>query len=147
MADPGTFAAVGVTLYAAHQLADHVLGQTDKQASGKALPGWAGWRHDLAHVGLYHVVMGVMLAVAVLVLDLPVTVLGVLVGLGFSAATHALIDRRWPVRRLLEATGSGPFARLGDPSGPQVGLNGIYLADQALHWACLWVSALLVVSI
>jgi hypothetical protein len=111
------------------------------------LPGWEGWRHDLAHVGLYHLVMAVMLTVTVGLLDLPVTFLGALAGLGFSAVTHAVIDRRWPVRRLLEMTGSGPFARLGDPNGPQVGLNGMYLADQALHWACLWVSALLVVSI
>lgn len=142
MAEAATFAAVGVTLYAAHQLADHVLGQTDKQANGKAEPGWAGWRHIAGHVGLYHAVMGVMLLVAVAVLDLPVTWLGAVAGVGFSAVTHAVIDRRWPVRLLLEATGSGPFSRLN--SG---GMNGLYLADQACHWACLWVSALLVVSV
>ena len=137
-----TFAAVAVTLYAAHQLADHVLGQTDRQANGKARPGWEGWRHNLAHVGLYHAVMAVMLGVTVAVLNLNVTLSGAVAGLGFSAVTHAFIDRRWPVRRLLELTGSAPFARLAGN-----GLNGLYLADQACHWACLWVSALLVVSV
>ncbi|MCW6003944.1 DUF3307 domain-containing protein [Micromonospora sp. CPCC 205371] len=142
MASGAAFAAVAVTLYAGHQLADHVLGQTDRQASGKAEPGWAGWRHIIGHVALYHAVVAAMLLVAVAVLDLPVTWAGAAAGLGFSAATHALIDRRWPVRLLLEATGSGPFSRLSSN-----GMNGIYLADQALHYACLWVSALLVVSV
>jgi hypothetical protein len=36
-----TFAALLATLYAAHTLADHVLGQTDTQALSKAAPGWA----------------------------------------------------------------------------------------------------------
>jgi hypothetical protein len=82
--------------------------------------------------------MGVMLGAAVLLLDLPVSWLGVLAGLAFSAATHAIIDRRWPVRWILNHTGSAPFAKT---------IHGLYVADQALHWACLWVSALLVVSV
>jgi hypothetical protein len=142
MSASATFAAVAATLYAAHQLADHVLGQTDHQAANKAAAGWHGWRNDLAHVALYHLVMTVMLTVAVLLLDLPVTITGTLIGLGFSAATHALIDRRWPVRWLLEHTGSGPFSRLANH-----GLNGAYLADQALHYTALWIAALLIARI
>lgn len=142
MTAAAAFAAVGVTLFAAHQLADHVLGQTDRQACGKAAPGWAGWRCIAGHVGLYHLVMAAMLGVAVVALDLPVSFAGAVVGLGFSAVTHALIDRRWPVRWLLEHTGSAPFAALN--SG---GINGLYLADQSLHAAALWVAALLMVGI
>lgn len=138
----GTFAAVAVTLTAAHWIADHVLGQTDKQACNKAKPGWEGWRHIAGHVFLYHLVMWVMLTVAVGLLNLDVSWWGLGAGMAFSAVTHAVIDRRWPVRRLLELTGSAPFARLASN-----GMNGMYLSDQALHMFCLWVSALLVVSI
>ena len=137
------FAALAATLYAAHQVADHVLGQTDRQAAGKSRPGWDGWRHNLAHVAQYHLVVAAMVTAAVLALDLPVSPLGAAAGLGVSAATHAVIDRRWPVRRLLNSTGSAEFARQGDPDQPPVGLNGVYLADQALHYGCLWAAALL----
>lgn len=136
------FAAVAVTLYAGHQLADHVLGQTDKQAAGKALPGWGGWLHNLAHVGLYHLVVVVMLATVVAVLDLPVTAVGAVAGLGVSAVTHALLDRRWPVRWLLNRLGSTEFAQLRSN-----GMNGMYLADQGLHYGCLWVAALLMAAL
>ncbi|MCA2219516.1 DUF3307 domain-containing protein [Jidongwangia harbinensis] len=136
------FAAIAATLYAAHQLADHVLGQTDHQAANKAAPGWTGWRHNAYHVGLYHLVMTAMLLTAVAVLDLPLTATGLAAGIGFSAVTHAILDRRWPVRWLLEHTRSKPFARMASH-----GINGMYLADQALHYACLWASALLIAGL
>ena len=133
-----TFAALAVTLYAAHQLADHVIGQTDNQAAHKADAGLSGWRHILGHVTTYHLVMAVMVAIAAVALNLPVTAAGLAAGLGFSAVTHAFLDRRWPVRWLLEHIGAAKFARLADH-----GLNGMYLSDQALHYACLWIAALL----
>ncbi|MEV7227274.1 DUF3307 domain-containing protein [Polymorphospora sp. NPDC051019] len=132
------FAVFSATLFAAHQIADHVLGQTDNQASHKADPGLTGWRHILGHVLAYHLVMAVMVTVTIVALDVPVTATGIAAGLAFSAITHAFIDRRWPVRWLLEHTGSTPFSRLAGH-----GINGMYLADQALHYACLWISALL----
>jgi hypothetical protein len=138
VADPAAFAAVAVTLYAAHQVADHVVGQTDKQACRKALPGWEGWRHNLGHVGLYHLAMAGMLAFTVAVLDLPVSLLGFAAGLAFSAATHALLDRRRPVVWILRRTGSALYAETPE---------GKYQADQALHVFYLWVSALLVVTV
>ncbi len=137
-----TFASIAATLYAAHQVADHVFGQTDRQAAGKAGDGWAGWRHNLCHVAAYHAVAAVMVAVAVVVLDVPVTATGAAAGLAVSAVSHAVLDRRWPVRWLLEHTGSTPFSRLAGG-----GLNGMYLADQALHYGCLWVAALLVATL
>jgi hypothetical protein len=60
-------------------------------------------------------------------------------GFAWSAATHAVLDRRWPVRWLLQHTGSPDFAELRT-----AGLNGMYLADQALHSGALLVSALLI---
>jgi hypothetical protein len=137
---PGVvFAVIAVTLYAAHQVADHVFGQTDEQSAHKADPGLAGWWFLLRHVFAYHLVMGVMVAAAVVLLDVPVSGAGLATGFGFSAATHALLDRRWPVRWLLEHTGSRPFSRLAGH-----GINGMYLADQALHYACLWIAALFI---
>lgn len=132
------FAAVAATLYAAHQLADHVFGQTDKQATAKATAGWHGWRHLLSHVIDYHVVVMLMLLGSIIVLDLPVTLIGFVAGVSFSAVTHALLDRRWPVRWILIRTGSPDFANRQTP------ICGMYLADQSLHTGCLWVSALLI---
>lgn len=142
MSAAATFAAVAVTLAAGHQVADHVLGQTDRQAVGKAAPGWQGWRANLAHVAQYHAVLAAMLGAAWSLLDLSLSVGGVAAGLAVSVATHAILDRRWPVRWLLEHTGSAPFARLAGG-----GINGLYLADQALHYGCLWVAALLIAGL
>ncbi|WP_274914410.1 hypothetical protein [Streptomyces sp. WZ-12] len=60
-------------------------------------------------------------------------------GFAFSAGTHAFLERRWPVRWILEHTGATKFAALR-----AAGLNGMYLADQALHSGALLVSALLI---
>jgi hypothetical protein len=136
------FAATAATLYAAHQLADHVLGQSDQQATNKAAPGLTGWRNLIAHVVLYHLVVIAMLAAAVAALRLPVTVTGLTTGIAFSALTHGFLDRRWPVRWLLEHTGSAAFSRQAGH-----GINGMYLADQALHYTCLWIAALLIAAL
>lgn len=132
------FAAVGFTVNAAHEISDHVLGQTDKIAANKVKPGRVGWSHILQHVFQYHVVMVVMLLIAIALLNLPVTLLGFASGITFSAVSHAIIDRRWPIKWMLEKTGSPGFAELQTP------LCGMYLADQSTHKVCLWVSAFLI---
>ena len=134
------FAVAAATLHAAHQLADHIV-QTDADATAKAEPGWHGWRHLLAHVGTYHATALAMLVLTATAVDLPLTVTGVLAGLGFSALTHAILDRRWPVRWILEHTGSAAFAERMTP------ICGMYLADQALHYGCLWLAALLIATV
>jgi hypothetical protein len=132
-----TFAVLAATTYPAHTLADHVLGQTDRQATLKATPGRAGWAALARHLGAYHLIVAGMSAVVIAAFALPVTPTGAAVGLAVSIATHALWDRRTPVRWLLEHTGATRFAALADH-----GLNGLYLSDQALHLACLWAAAL-----
>ena len=132
-----TFAAAAATLHAAHQLGDHIF-QTDGNDNHKAGPGRDAWRHLLAHVGTYHLTALAMLLIATTALDLPISVTGMTAGLGFSALTHALLDRRWPVRWVLEHTGAAELAARQTP------ICGMYLADQALHHGCLWVSALLI---
>jgi hypothetical protein len=113
-------------LLVAHNVGDH-LAQTDHQAAAKT----TSWRAMVGHVGGYTAVAAVALAALP---ERPSFGRAVL-GLAFSAGTHALIDRRWPVRALLRATGSPGFAELATP------LNGMYLADQALHHGCLYIAA------
>jgi hypothetical protein len=125
------------TLVVAHQLGDHVL-QRDHVAAHKADPGRRGWLHMAIHVGVYHAVATGMLVAAFLLLGLDLPVSGIVAGVGFSAASHALIDRRWPVRWILRRAGAPTFALRQTP------VNGMYLADQALHYGCLWISALLI---
>jgi len=127
----------GWTATVAHGLADHILGQTDKIAANKVKPGRVGWSHILQHVMYYHIVMVIMLLVIVVLFSLPVTLLGFISAILFSAVTHAFIDRRWPVRWILEKTGSPNFAEMQTP------ICGMYLADQDLHKTALWISAIL----
>ncbi|MEU6235404.1 DUF3307 domain-containing protein [Kitasatospora sp. NPDC047058] len=144
-----TFGTVWAVLSVGHNLADHVIGQTDRQAGGKAAPSAAevadgvsprrGWGACLGHVAQYHLVMAVMLALVWAVLPLQMSFTGLAAGLAVSAVTHAFFDRRWPVRWLLEHVGSKGFAEL-----KAAGMNGMYLTDQALHQTALLVSALLI---
>lgn len=134
------FAVALAALFVGHQLGDHVL-QTDRQAEGKVSPGAAGARAMAGHLLGYHLTATVVLLGTTAVLGLPLSVAGLCAGLAFSVVTHGLLDRRWPVRRLLRATGSREFADVTTP------ICGMYVADQALHHACLLVCALLIAGL
>jgi hypothetical protein len=137
-----TFAATLPLLLVAHNLADHVTGQTHAQALTKAAPGATGWLANLRHVAAYHATLIALTALAWWLLPLHITVLGALLATVWSAGTHALLDRRWPVRWILVHTRKQGFADLN--SG---GVSGMYLADQALHHGALLVSALMLAAI
>lgn len=131
------FSAVLVASLVFHNLADHVTGQTDfiaenKTHNPKAMAG---------HILWYHVTMVVGLLAVIGLLQIPVTGFGFIMAMLFSAASHAFIDTRTPVRRLLEITRSPGFAKLDTP------INGMYVSDQALHWTCLLISALLMIKL
>lgn len=143
------FGAALAMLWAAHDLADHVV-QTDHQAAQKA----EDWSAMAGHVGSYTAVqVGSLAALSVLTGERATrgrTIMGVL----FSAVSHAFLDRRWPVRWALEHSGSQAFADARLPRIPlgrteamwhtkphPLPIHGPYLADQALHHACLAVSA------
>jgi hypothetical protein len=113
-------------------LAGHFIGdwivQTDWQSANKAKPGLEGWVANLNHVVTYTITLS-----AFLVLGFATGSTfnwwwspGVLLALSF--VTHSFIDRRWPVRWLLEHTGSKAFAQLP---------CGVIAADQALHLSIL----------
>ncbi|MFI1361814.1 hypothetical protein [Streptomyces griseochromogenes] len=144
-----TFGAVWTVLAVGHNLADHVFGQSDHQAANKGAPSATdvaddvnprkGWAACLSHVAQYHLVMAVMVGLVWAVLPLQMSWAGLVAGLAVSVVTHAFFDRRWPVRWLLQHTGSPAFAELR-----AAGMNGMYLTDQALHQTALLVSALLI---
>lgn len=162
------FAAAYAALWAAHDLADHVV-QTDEQARTKGQPSHRSiapgedvplpwWPAMAGHVGSYHLVQ--LAAVAMLRrLGVRPRWWRILLATAWSAATHTVLDRRWPVLRLLEATGSGAFARsarlpartvpvIYGEGLPHVHLSeaplpfhGPHLADQALHHTAIAVTA------
>jgi hypothetical protein len=127
------FAATLAALLVGHTVGDH-LTQTDHQAANKA----ASWRAMAGHLGGYTATCAATLAAVHAATGVRPSWRRVVAGHMFSAATHAFIDRRWPVTRLLRATGSPAFAELQTP------INGPYQADQSLHHACLLVAALII---
>lgn len=160
MTDPttiATFAAVGFTLYAAHEVGDHWV-QTSAQAADKGRPGWPGRLADARHVLTLTVTKLVFLSAVWLVLDLPLTAAGLVAGLGVDSASHWWADRRTTLARLAAATGKGEFYALGssaDPTGPvnadgkpasHLGL-GSYALDKAWHVGWLIPAALLIAAL
>lgn len=134
------FAAVAATLTAAHHVGDFLL-QTDHQSARKPCEQdrlaecseVESWRCLAAHVASYHAAQVVGLVVANRVLGLKLSPSRVLAGVAVSAVTHAVIDRRWPVRWWMDHTGSRDF---------RVKAGGGMHVDQTMHHACLWASAL-----
>jgi Protein of unknown function (DUF3307) len=88
---PVMVATVFLVLLGGHLLGDWVA-QTDWQATNKT----RSWAALAAHVTSYHLLMGTLLLLPVLRDGWPAG--KALVTLTVSAMTHAVIDRRWPVR-------------------------------------------------
>jgi Protein of unknown function (DUF3307) len=120
-------AAAFLVLLAGHLLGDWVA-QSDWQAANKT----HSWAALTAHVASYHLIVGLLLLTPVLRDDWPAG--KALAALTVSAITHAVIDRRWPVRALLRAAGSPEFATVQ---------WGVIAVDQALHLFILAMLALL----
>ncbi|WP_030700932.1 MULTISPECIES: DUF3307 domain-containing protein [unclassified Streptomyces] len=126
------FASLFVLLYLGHLLADYPL-QTDHQAAHKADRSAAGWVANLTHAATHVTACATALAVGALVLDdlalsLPLAV----AALGWVGASHAFIDRRWPVQWWMNRTGQASWAANG----------GAAHVDQTAHIAALVIAAL-----
>jgi len=92
------FAALFVLLYVAHHASDYPF-QTDHQAQHKAEKSAHGWRANLMHAGTHVLASAVVLtAGAVLLPDVDLALVPALVALVWIGATHAVIDRRWPIQ-------------------------------------------------
>lgn len=119
-------AATYGALRAAAAVADHWV-QTGHQAAHKADSGLAGHRAMAGHVVSYAATQAAALVAADRLLGIGLRPSRIAAAVAFSAATHWFIDRRWPVRRLADATGKRPFHDLGGP------LGGAYILDQSAH--------------
>ncbi|GIJ07296.1 DUF3307 domain-containing protein [Micromonospora andamanensis] len=140
-----TFAAVFVALYVAHQVGDHWV-QTQRQADCKGQPGWPGRIACVAHVVTYTATALLALLFLTAGTGLRLDPSGVAVGLGISAVTHYIADRRTPLRWIADRTGAGRFYRLGVPrpghdDNPSLG-TGAYALDQSWHIGWLFIAAL-----
>lgn len=120
------FPAAYALLRVAADVGDHWV-QTDRQAQHKALPGRQGHQALARHVAGYAATQAAALTVGNRALGLGMRRRSMVVAVALSAATHYVIDRRWPVRRAADALGKGPFYTLGGP------LGGAYLLDQSAH--------------
>jgi hypothetical protein len=108
MTDAVRLALTLAVLYAAHQIADHWI-QTHTQACGKAAPGWAGWRANLAHVATYTATLGACLTLVSWLYRLDLHPGLTALGLTVNAITHAIADRRAPLRALALAVGKRAY--------------------------------------
>lgn len=125
------FATLFVLLYVAHLISDYPL-QTDHQAAHKAAHGAGGWRANLAHAGTHFAVSSVLLMVgAALLPEVELPPLAAAGALLWISATHAVIDRRWPVARWMRFAHQEGFAQHG----------GSAHVDQAAHVVCLAIAA------
>jgi uncharacterized protein DUF3307 len=113
-------------------LTSHLLGDWVAQSDWQATNKTRSWAALATHVAGYHLVMALLLLVPVLRDGWPAG--KALAVLAVSAATHALIDRRWPVRALLRVAGSPGFATIE---------WGVIAVDQALHLSILAMLAVL----
>jgi len=127
------FASTFTLLYVAHLIADYAA-QTDHQAAHKADSGWSGWSANLAHVATHVVSTAVVLTLGALVLHHGPGLAAACVAMTWIAGTHAVIDRRWPIRWLMAHTGQRGYYEHGD---------GAAQVDQVAHVTVLLAAALL----
>ncbi|QBZ73549.1 hypothetical protein SEA_MISCHIEF19_64 [Streptomyces phage Mischief19] len=129
-------AAAYAAMRAAAAVADHWV-QTGHQAAHKADAGLAGHRAMAGHVASYAASQAAALIAADRLLGIGLKPSRIAAAVAFSAATHWFIDRRWPVKRLADATGKTAFHQLGGP------LGGAYILDQSAHHMCEAVAAVI----
>lgn len=121
MSAAADFAAVAITLYAAHHVGDYWV-QTDHQARHKGLAGQAGRIACLNHVTTYVTTQWAFMVVLKVVLGVGVSTLGLAALLLVSGVTHYLADRRehglmfWLARQI----NLDEFLALGRPREPRV---------------------------
>lgn len=148
----GTFAALFVAFYTAHEVGDHWL-QTHTQAMTKGGAGWPARLADLRHVAVLAAAKVALVYVAHAAIGLPVSRY-LAPALAVDAVSHYWADRRTTLvaicramDRVMPAWGKEEFSRLGAPRAGRddnPGLStGLYSMDQAWHILFCFVAALI----
>ncbi|HKS98359.1 MAG TPA: DUF3307 domain-containing protein [Rugosimonospora sp.] len=135
-------AASFAALLAGHHLGDHVV-QLRRDSLAKGSPTrdrlatgthpWTGWTACARHTATYLATQATALGLVAVVT--PLGWAGTAAALAASGTTHAVIDRRWPVRLLIRIKGCDEWA------------EAPYLLDQSLHIGVLLVAAVLAATI
>lgn len=149
--DAATFAAVFAGLFVAHSAGDHWV-QTSAQSAGKGKPGRVGRLADARHVVTLTVTKVFVLLPVAWLLDLHLSLPGLVLGLGIDAATHWWADRRTTLAWLARVTRKSEFYRLGskvvdDEGHPSHIGTGAYALDQSFHHLWLLVAALIIATV
>lgn len=137
MNQAAVFAAVFAAYSAAHWLGDYWI-QTSHQGTRKADPGRAGRRACVRHVITYTMTLAALLTLAAWWLALPLSTGWMCAGLGVSAVTHYIADRKYALRWLAARIGKAGFWDYGDGLA-----SGAKFLDQAWHWGWLFIAALI----
>jgi Protein of unknown function (DUF3307) len=126
-----SFAALFALLYVGHLLGDYIV-QIDAMATlkvaGAPAPLLRSWLANQRHVASYSLTIAATVLTAGALGGFLADLAAVpwwrwLVAAAANWAAHSIIDRRWLVRRLMEATGSRTFH----------GNGGALHVDQTLH--------------
>lgn len=125
------FPTLFLLLHVAHLAADYPL-QTDHQAARKADSGAKGWRANLAHAATHTATSAAALLVGSSILDLTLQLEPALAALAWITATHAVVDRRWPVAAWMRLARQTNWADHG----------GAAHVDQTAHTLAIAVAAL-----
>ncbi|HEY9368925.1 transcriptional regulator [Streptomyces sp.] len=133
------FAAVFVTLYAAHSFGDHWV-QTHRQACAKGQRTTVGVRACLAHVATLTATKAVALGAVMFATGLRLLPDWLVLGLLVDAASHYWADRRYTLQTLAERIGKGEFYRMG---AGHLG-SGAHALDQSWHVAWLFIASLII---
>ncbi|MGH3377652.1 MAG: hypothetical protein ACRDS0_03820 [Pseudonocardiaceae bacterium] len=136
-------ARIGLVLAAwkaAHNYADHI-GQDSSDALDKGDPGWPGRMACARHVTDMTLTKLAALAVAGAATGIRLSPRRVAVAMAIDAASHYVIDRRTPLRRLAKILGKTEFYELGDACAAPC-RTGAYAMDQAMRDLVLFLAAL-----
>lgn len=147
------FLVVWAAMVTGHWVGDHWI-QTQYQAVEKGGDGWRARIACVSHVTTYTLTQVVLVTAVVLALHVPIHFGWTVAGLGVSAVTHYVADRREPLRRIARLFGSGPYlafatvvrkldAEEHDATGPGTAL---FHMDQTWHLAWCFVASLVMAA-
>ncbi len=137
------FATILAAALIGHDVGDYIA-QTNREACEKArpdhnvtpdVPYWRTWAANQRHCLTYHVALTATVFLVAKVTGVRICRRRAAAALTLSYGTHAFIDRRAPVRWLMENAGSGEWYEQGSPH-----------VDQTLHRVALLVAALIAVG-